>query len=359
MVLSTIRTYNFRNLNDGEIDVRHNEIFLVGDNGQGKTNFLEAVYYLCYGSSFRLASDKPVIASGAQECLVEGRYVEDSGSSDVIRVSFRAGSKAIELNGKRVRDRKELIYKTPCILFCHEDMDFVVGAMERRRQFFDQTLTLYDPLYIDSLRRYRKILVSRNAALKERHTDILDIYDEQLAAAGTDIVAKRRAVVEEFGTVFSSLFREVSGIDKPLTIDYLPSWKETEMETVISRTLKNQRDRDLEFGSTTSGPHRDSFSFRLGKEGFTQFASTGQVRLASLALRIGQALFFSRKAARKPIMLFDDVLLELDPDRKKRFLNAIPPYEQAFFTFLPGEPIGSYEKADTVVYSVEEGLLRG
>ena len=358
MILSSIRFYNFRNLADDEVSVCHDDVFLVGENGQGKTNFLETVYYLSYGSSFRLALDKPIIRSGFKDCVVEGKYQDGILDSHEVKVTIENGQKSIELNGKKLRDRKELIYKAPCILFSHDDMDFVCGSMDRRRQFYDQTLTLCDPDYIDCLRRYKKILSLRNAVLKTHKTDVLDAYDQQLAAAGIDLALKRYMLSEEFGTLFSSLFEEVSATKHTLRIDYRPSWTEFSFDFAI-KSLEEKRNHDLDIGATSTGPHRDSFAYFLDDRAFSQFASTGQIRLASLVLRIGQASFVSKKIDKKTIMLFDDVLLELDPAKRKRFLKAIPPYEQGFYTFLPGEPYEDYIRGDTLVYNVSGGHLVG
>ncbi len=481
MGFTSISTYSYRNLHDQRVSLNARRIFLVGENGQGKSNFLEAVYLLSYGSSFRTKRENELITHGSREMALHGRYIRpeeddiegsialklgsaasaslaspgpssppnvsseyhsaydsaspsqetNSSSSSSFRstsASSSSGSntekgadeapaknsikgsreKIIELDGKRVQDRKQLISHIPAIVFSHDDIYFVNGPPERRRWFFNQTMSLFDPMFIDTLRDYRKILKMRNLALKDQRGDLIPIYDQQLAVAGLEIQRRRAAVIEEFNQVVAPIFEEVSTISEPLSIEYRPSWpkaasttaattgaKESEENktnennedssdaggkiTAKNKTsnsdksnyqsnsgqsqysadknpagqnatasppahydqvldyLAHKREQDLLYGTTSSGPHRDRFVFRLAGTDFARIASTGQLRLMSLILRIGQCRYFSQKTGRRPILLLDDVLLELDSERRTRFLTQLPDYEQAFFTFLPDE----------------------
>jgi DNA replication and repair protein RecF len=252
----------------------------------------------------------------------------------------------------------------PCIVFGHDDIDLVNGPPEMQRFFFDQSLTLYDPTYLDLLRRYRRVLKSRNSALKEERNDLFDLYDAQLAQYGTELVRKRASAVETFNQTFGECFRRVSGFTEPLHIVYAPSWtlsadtEDPSHPRYAEEQLIAQRDRDLRFGTTTSGPHRDRFRFILANREFTETASTGQLRLVSLVLRVSQAVFFHYATGRRPVLLLDDVLLELDQRRRERFLELLPNYEQAFFTFLPNEAYERYLHGEALVYWVEDGVIQ-
>jgi DNA replication and repair protein RecF len=267
----------------------------------------------------------------------------------------RIGKKEIRVNDKPVKDRKELVSNIPCIIFSHEDIGFVNGPPERRRWFFNQTMSLYEPFFIDILRRYRKLLKSRNQALRERRRELLDIYDLQLAEAGLEIVRRRTETAKEFNESFESLFREISGIDDKLTVYYAPSWKGCERREQVQELLSKRHELDFEMSTTTTGPHRDRFIFTLQKRNFAKIASTGQLRLMSLILRVAQARYFSEKTGREPLLLLDDVLLELDTIRRDRFLSCLPPAEQRFFTFLPDEQFRPFVGPDTLMYKVEKG----
>lgn len=360
MGFRSIRLYHFRNLADATVAVSGRDIFLVGENGQGKTNFLEAVYTLCYGASFRAKSDDKLCRQGESEHSLSGDLVTEAGEDHTILYKWQRGRRTIALDEQAIEDRKELVYTMPCIVFGHEDIELVNGPPEMQRFFFDQSLTLHDPTYLDTLRRYRRVLKSRNNALKEEREELLDVYDAQLADNGMELQDKRAAATERFNATFSAAFRRVSGFDHDLRIVYRPSWGNGGSgadRAAAEETLIAQRNRDLRFGTTTSGPHRDRYRFLMAGRDFTETASTGQLRLLSLVLRVSQAVFFHEVTGRKPLLLLDDVLLELDQRRRERFLDALPAYEQAFFTFLPNEAYERYLHAGALVFSVVNGAL--
>jgi DNA replication and repair protein RecF len=372
MAFDTLRTASFRNLEDAEVDISARDVFLVGDNGQGKTNFLEALYFCSYAASFRGSRDGEVACAGKKDFSAELKlFAGDSPGSagplyGKILVKFAGGKKTVYLDGKQAEDRKELLEISPCIVFCHEDMDFVAGTPERRRWFFDQNLSLYDPVYLEDLRRYRKALKSRNVILRETQgkqgrlasiSGLLDALDTQLVAYGLRLMEKRADSARLFSETFGTLYETVSGIEG-IAVKYAPSWnvKPATMDSLLT-CLEERREGDLSAGNTLSGPHRDRYSFvRLGSD-FSSRASTGQRRLLALLLRIAQARRFSGMTGRSPVLLLDDVLLELDPEKRRRLLSVLPAYDQAFYTFLPEEPYQRYRTADTLVYTVQGGRL--
>jgi len=357
MGFHSIRFYQFRNLENALWTCSGKEIFLVGENGQGKTNVLEAVYCLSYGTSFRAKKDENLIRMGQTECGVEGIFSTESEVPIQVRFVLEQGQKRILVDGKEIRDRSAIIGKIPSILFVPEDTQFIVGPPERQRHFFNQTSVLTDPLFLSLWNRYGKLLKQRNAALKQDQREILEAFDQEFARLGIEISQLRKRIVEAFGQVFSTIFAEVSQLSIPVFIEYLPSWRYEEPKEVL-RVLKETRERDLRVGSSTSGPHRDRFRFFFGEGEFSTTASNGQIRLASLVLKTAQALFYTEKIGRKPILLLDDVLLEMDHPRRKRFFSWLPAYDQAFFTFLPDEPYQTYLRPTTQVYTVEKGALK-
>lgn len=357
MGLISVSTYNFRNLDNCSVNTDSSDIFLVGENGQGKTNFLEAVYSLCFGNSFRTRYDSFLIKENEKELSVKGLYKDADLLENTVFLTLVNGKKAIQLNGKRIKDRKEIIHNNPCIVFSHDDIYFVNGPPERRRLFFNQTISLFDLSFLDNLRRYEKILKNRNALLKENSTDLLEILDMQLAEEGLEIIRTRKKVIEEFNSTFSPVFSKVSGLDAGIRIIYRPSWNPDSSAEDTARLLAAKRNAEFAAGTTLSGPHRDGFFYYMDKKDFTKIASTGQTRLISLSLRTAQADFYRLKTGRKPLVLLDDVLLELDKTRKIRFIDAFPEYEQAFYTFLPGEEALMGRKRG-IFYTVKNGVIR-
>jgi DNA replication and repair protein RecF len=355
MPVFSLRTTAFRNLEDAEINTQGRDIFLVGENGQGKTNFLEALYFCSYASSFRGARDGELSRTGTKDCAAS---VNLTGSPyDRVLITYGNNKKSIYIDGKQADDRKELLQVAPCIVFCHEDMEFVAGTHERRRWFFDQTQSLYDPVYLDDLRKYRKVLKTRNAVLKEGRTLMLDVLDPQIAEYGLRLMEKREEAARRFSGIFGPLYEEVAGING-IGIRYVPSWKSADFDA-LTAFLEARREGDISFGATLSGPHRDRYLFTRRDTEFSGTASTGQRRLLALLLRVAQARRFREMTGKNPVLLLDDVLLELDGEKKRQFLSAMPDYDQAFFTFLPEEPYDRYRKSDTLVYHVSAGHISG
>jgi DNA replication and repair protein RecF len=368
MKFSSLRTFGFRNLKPAETKFDGKDIFFVGENGQGKSNFLEAIYFCSYASSFRGALDKEIILTGTNECSVQANVLYDTSNdntlpiNDEILIKIQNDKKSILINNKNIKERKELISIAPSIVFCHEDMRFINGSPEQRRWFFDQNLCLCDLEYVDDLRKYKKILKTRNSLLKElkekkqNRTDLLDVLDPQLAEYGLRLMEKRKKEIINFSENFGPFYKIVSGMDH-IDVEYEASWKDNDINNIMIN-LQNKREREVFAGLTLSGPHRDNYYFTQGGIDFSRKASTGQKRLMALLLRVAQARRFYTANNKKPILLLDDVLLELDGEKRIKFLSILPEYDQAFYTFLPEEPYNNYKKSDTLVYAITGGEFK-
>jgi DNA replication and repair protein RecF len=357
MPFNRIRLSSFRNLADAEVETDAERIFLVGENGQGKTNFLEALYYLSYGTSFRGPVDAEAVRRGAPSFALLGgvRGGAPGMPPDEIRVGWEGKVKDIRRNDKPVRDRKELVELNPAVVFCHEDFTFAAGEPERRRFFFDQSAGLVSAGYIDLLRDYKRILRQRNATLKNGRHDILELLDAQLAGAGMELMSCRARLQAEFDGRFALRYEAVSLLGTEVRVRYRPSWpSELGLDGILER-LRAKRAEELALGTSLSGPHRDRWSFASGGRDFAATASTGQLRLLSLVLRMVQAEYFTEATGRLPVLLLDDVLLELDRGKRRRFLELLPPSGQSFFTFLPGESWEEHKTGSTRVYEVRDG----
>ena len=360
---------------------------MVGENGQGKSNFLESLYLLSYGASFRTRRDSELCRLGEREMAIDGVFSADTGSRSVatgstavtgaanetgtadagadasgvahrLEIRWQENRKKITLDGSPVQDRRDMISLMPSVVFRHDDMSFVSGPPEMQRWFVDQTLSMYQPVYIDDIRRYRGVLRNRNQAIKDGLYDLMPVYDQELAEVGLEIQRRRREVLAAFNAVFVEDFQAISGLESPLILDYRPSWRELDEPAAVVEHLLGKREQEATLRTTTSGPHRDRVLFRYEGRDFLQIASTGQQRLLALILRVAQARFFASQTGRLPVLLLDDVLLELDPGRRARFVDRLPAASQRIFTFLPGEPYGAYRTAETLIYSVSDGQLR-
>lgn len=357
MRFNNIKISNFRNISSISVPTDSEDIVLIGTNGQGKTSFLESIYMLCYGSSFRTQHLREAVMHGKDGFRISAEFENDHGEVESISTSFSEGKRKIYIDGKEVKDRKDLIYIFPCIAFIHEDIQFIKGELEERRRFFDQMMSLYSPFFFDDMRSYRAVLIQRNAAVKTGDKSLISLYNGRLASFGIEIMKARAEAVYGFNAIFPYIFNEVSGLSIDLEIKYQPSWSGLESADDIVSYLEDNVDRDIILKTTTSGIHRDRFTVMSPNGPFQSIGSTGQIRLCSIIFRIAEAEYFRKMTGKKPILLIDDVLLELDDVKRAKVLSVLDNYSQAFYTFLPRE---SYfgDKGDALYYEVEDGRLK-
>ncbi len=358
MKIIDIKGSHFRNLQfENSLDLNNNQILLIGENGQGKTNLLEALYFICYGNSFRTSNLKDLLNYNSSSLTLVAHFLNDNNEKREISIKILNKKREIKIDGKTIHDRKQLIYNIPCIVFSHDDIAFIKGSPESRRKYFNQTMSMYDPIFFDDLRYYNKILKQRNTILKNNQYNLLDVYDYNLAKYGYLIKEARLKTVKEMNEQFPFLYREVSDL-KNVKIEYKSSWKECTSPDHIIDKLKESRERDIKYSISNSGIHRDKFTINTEYGDLSAIGSTGQQRLASLVLRATQCKYFNIKTNKEPIILVDDVLLELDHHKRNKFLSLLSDYSQGFFTFLPNEKY--FEKIDfnnSLVYNVEKGVF--
>lgn len=351
MPLRRARFYRFRNLSDHELETDARQVLFIGENGQGKTNLLEAVYVLHLGSSFRTRRDNQICRQGTREWSVWGELGIGDRSIG-LQTKYVSGTKRILINEKETSDRKNLLALESVILFGHEDYRIVYGPMEERRRFFDQTLIQVSEDYLLSWKRYHHFLVQRNALLKQgRNGELFDVLEAQMSQEADRLMDLRAGQLSDFEATFQEAFDQVSQTQSGLRLVYQPSIPE---RGALRAQLERCRDRDLQSGFTSLGPHRDRWNLVWQGQTFADIASTGQIRLASLCLKIAQAKFLRARIQRPLVFLVDDVLLELDPPKRKRLMRIFPEYDQVFYTFLPGSDAVE-ESRERLTYTIEEG----
>ena len=334
MILKKITFSNYRNIHDCTVDFNEKYIYLVGQNAQGKTNFLEAIYVLAYGSSFRTRNLQQLAKEESKFFSLSAELIDEDNLTHTLSLIWNEGNKEIYFDKKKINDRKELVYISPAVIFLHNDFQLVNGSQEQKRVFFDQILVYGGHLYIDCLRKYKKILILRNSALKNNNIDILDIYDNKLAEYGLEIIKQREKIISYCSKRIQNDIHEITDDTMDVGIKYLPSWKSDSAHEDILAILYKGREMDIMYKITKKGPHCDRIQFLVNGHDANRVASTGQIRLISLALKLTQARIIVDTIGTAPALLFDDVLLELDSKNEQGILDQLPKTGQFFFTLL-------------------------
>lgn len=352
MSICSIRTYQFRNLASQSIRFDTDAVAFVGSNGQGKTSLLEAIYYAHYGRSFRTRSLRSVIRKGAHELAVEVRTSD--GSSVLVPGGTNAGKPKID--GTPVRRLADLWDERSAVAFAHEDLSLVHGGSEERRRYLDQCGTLVRPGYLEALQRYRRVVKQRGAALRDGQWGVVDGMAEQYVVAGATLVRHRREMAEHLQRTISIRAPQIAPTIRDLQISYESKWGTGEREEAwksVEAAYGEDRRRRL----STTGPHVDRLRIRINGSDAQAIASTGQARTISFLLRLSQVDFLAARDRENPVILIDDVFLELDPVVRANAAAVLPNASQVFFTFLPDEPLLRGHFNAFQIYSVADGTV--
>jgi DNA replication and repair protein RecF len=351
-----LRARGFRNLGAFELEPgpRFNVIF--GDNGQGKSNLLEAIDYLGSLRSFRGALAADMIAQGGDGAELAGD-VAGEAVPHAFRVRLRRDAgRELALDGKRPRTRAQYLNAVQTVLFHPGDLQLVSGSPEQRRAFIDRVLEHFDPTYASSLDAYERALRSRNRLLKADQPAVRAVraYDEVLASAGAVIGQARIRLIDELGPLVSDAFRQVSGEQHALGVRYEPRVEPTLQ--ALRRALELAIDKDLARGFTADGPHADELGLTLDGVPAKRFGSQGQHRAIVLALKVAELHELTRRVGRVPILLLDDVSSELDPARNQRLFELLADLGgQVFLTTTQPQLI--LLERDRVDYRVVSGVI--
>lgn len=333
MFLTHLQASNFRNYKtlDLSFNEQRNINLIVAKNGMGKSNFLEMLYYLSHLRAFRNASDKDLILHGQNNFHLFCEY-ESKGIHGNVRVKY-SGKKEILLDDKKIVKHSQILGKLQTVFFGSNDISIISGTPAERRVFFDIFLSIIDSDYLAALRTYDLLLKQKNALIKSKRNDILSFFDVQIADAAFLLITKRKLLIEKVNRLFSELFKDIGNFKDNAFIRYNSSF---EREFNSAKELLNyilyQDKFDFDKGYCIFGPHKDNYYFILNNTIFSKYASLGQIRLGALVLKLIQAVCYEEKFSTSPILLLDDVILELDSEKQKRFLNRVCGKYQLFIT---------------------------
>jgi DNA replication and repair protein RecF len=330
VLLLDVSTRDFRNLEDQRVPLAPHTTVLFGENGQGKTNFLEACYLVSTLRPLRAQKLAELAKLGAQgPARVSGRFEFPGGTREVEVEAGREGRSA-RLDGKPARDADELFGGLATVAFTPDDLAVVKGGPEGRRRLLDRAVQNRHPAHLGDAREYLKALRSRNQLLRQRaDASLLDSFDAPLARLGARLRTRREEVLEEIRPHAERAFAEVARAEAPLALSYLAAGRESDdlaaggpsLEERLAEALRRRLPRDQERGYTSVGPHADDLGLALGDRPARLYASQGQSRAMVLAFKIGEIENLRGAQGRAPLLLLDDVSSELDPARNA-FLMA-------------------------------------
>lgn len=362
MEIRSLSLIGFRNYTELSLFFHGGLNVFVGENAQGKTNLLEAIYFSVLGRSFRTFKDRELIhlrSNQAYSCCV---WESERLEKKLEQMLDRNRAKRIKLNGKEIRSLKELSDETPMVVFSPDDLSMVKGAPKGRRDFLDEAISSLRKEYGFLLTRYQKVLSQRNNLLKEPklQREFLDVFDFQLAEYGAKLIRYRKLYLKKLERAATEILSELSGHRDDLKMFYVSSAELPEEEEKLGnaflKELKSSFDRDRMLQSTTVGPHRDEFSMYIGDRDARMYGSQGQQRSLVLSLKLGLLKMMEEEGKRRPVLLLDDVFSELDEKRRFYLVKYIQRL-QTFITTTSAEELKELSEIPKAVYSVASGVV--
>ena len=324
MIIKSIELCNFRNYEREEFHFHEGTNVLYGDNAQGKTNVLEAIYVGGTTKSHKGSKDTDMIKQGKEESHIRF-FVEKKDCTFKVEIHMkRRKSKGIAIDGLPIKSSKELIGLCNIVFFSPEDLGIIKDGPEQRRRFIDMELCQLDKTYLYYLTQYKKVLKQRNAQLKhiqEKNSlsSTLELWDAQLVQYGIKVMELREEFIAHLGEIMKEKHSHLTGGREDIETVYKPGCNKKD----FSEQLFINKDRDIFQGSTTIGPHRDDILFFIENQEIKKYGSQGQKRTAALSLKMAEIEIVEQLLGEKPILLLDDVLSELDRNRQNYLLENL------------------------------------
>ncbi len=365
MYFKEIELTNFRNYESQKINF-HNKInIIIGENAQGKTNLIEALYIMSLGKSFRTSKDNDMIRFGSTLARVK-TVSEKDGQELTIEIGLVKNKKSLKIDGVRKHKISDLLENIYIVVFSPDDLKIVKEEPEKRRRFMNRELCQLKPVYYNSLSRYKKALAQRNFLLKEEQPDLstLDIWDEQIAEYGSRIMIYRRSFTEKLQRLSQQIHHSLTEGKEKLDLFYesdIPSASAkkgiTGQKEIFSDILRENRKRDLIRRTTLRGPHRDDLRIEIDGIDVRNFGSQGQQRTSALSLKLAELTLIEEETGEKPVLLLDDVLSELDSARQRQLITSFGDI-QIFITTTQLNSEISAQLKDYAVFIVENGHVK-
>jgi recF protein len=334
MIIERISILNFKNIEEADLVFSPKMNYLFGNNGMGKTNFLDALHYLSFCKSRSNLQDYQLIRSEEDFCVIQG-YYSDRGMHEEIYCGIkRKHRKVFKRNKKEYERLSDHIGLIPLVMVSPEDIDLIRGGSDGRRKFVDQLISQYDKEYLNALIHYNKALIQRNSLLKESmafsEDSLFDILDEQLCYYGELIYKKRKRFLEAYLLVFREYHRQICNDGDSVDLIY-----ESHLDNFhLDQLLTDRRERDKIVGYTSAGIHKDDFLFLLDGHLIRKVGSQGQNKTYLIALKLAQFFFLVQQGLSTPLLLLDDIFDKLDASRVEQIVKlvSLPEFGQIFIT---------------------------
>ena len=324
MIIKSIKLENFRNYESLDLDFEKGTNILYGDNAQGKTNVLEAIYLSATTKSHKGSKDKEIVRFDQDESHIR-TILDKEGMEYRVDMHLRKSkSKGIAINGQPIKKAADLIGLLNVVFFSPEDLSIIKNGPSERRKFVDMELFQIDKFYLYNLNQYNKIINQRNKLLKDFYfnsdlNETLQVWNMQLVTYGKQIISRRETFVEQLNEIIFDIHKNLSGGREELKVVYEPNVSEDDFES----KLKMSQEKDIKLKMTSVGPHRDDFCFMVNGVDIRKYGSQGQQRTAALSLKLAEIELVKKVTGDHPVLLLDDVLSELDSNRQNYLLNNI------------------------------------
>ncbi len=380
MYLTTLHLRQFRNYRDCQVKFDAPKTILVGNNAQGKSNLLEAIELLATLKSHRSMRDRELVMEDAPAGQIRAQLERAYGSMELALTLREKGRRTAALNREPLRRQLDFLGILNAVLFSSLDLDLVRGSPDRRRHWLDSILTQLEPVYAYILQQYNQVLRQRNALLKryrqqdaqgrlneassQAQIDELALWDAQLATTGSRVTRRRARMLQRLAPIAQAWHASISGETEQLEITYAPNVNleqddPEEVQQAFLEKLQQRRIPEQRQGTTLVGPHRDEVEFAIDRTPARAYGSQGQQRTLVLALKLAELKLIEEVVGEPPLLLLDDVLAELDPNRQNQLLDAI---QDRFQTLITTTHLGSFDSQwlkSSQILSVQAGQILG
>lgn len=326
MIAEKIKLENFRNYENEQVLFSPDVNIIYGNNGMGKTNLIEALYFFSYARSFR-AKSKEFLRHGAEKATIELDFISKNRKQCADIVFTKDNKKKIRVNEINISKNSELLGNFICVLFTPDELSLVKDGPDKRRRFLDTSIVSLRPTYFSALSAYASCLKQKNALLKSGRVSLLDIWDEKLSEYGATIAQMRQSYINNLAEKANAAQRDISGGKEDLEVSYSHSYKigqsKKETKDYILEKVLEARKREIEYGMSLTGPHRDDLIFKINSYNAKSYASQGQQRSIVLSMKIAQMEIIKEQEDEYPQLLLDDVMSELDITRRDYLTEKI------------------------------------